>query len=95
VHPTQGELAELAGVSTSAISQAERGRRGLALDTLLHLTSRLKMTIESCCAVRSRSAIGSDGGAAGGTAASGWRNIGEDDALILRILRDDRARPLN
>lgn len=45
-HLTQGELAELAGVSASAISQAERGRRGLALDTLIQLTSRLNMTID-------------------------------------------------
>lgn len=45
-HLTQGELAELAGVSASAISQAERGRRGLALDTLLELTSRLNITID-------------------------------------------------
>ncbi len=45
-HLSQVELAELAGVSASAISQAERGRRGLALDTLLELTSRLNMTID-------------------------------------------------
>jgi transcriptional regulator with XRE-family HTH domain len=45
-HLSQGELADLAGVSPSAISQAERGRRGLALDTLLQLTSRLNMTID-------------------------------------------------
>jgi transcriptional regulator with XRE-family HTH domain len=45
-HLSQGELARLAGVSPSAISQAERGRRGLALDTLLDLTSRLDMTID-------------------------------------------------
>lgn len=45
-HLTQGELARLARVSASAISQAERGRRGLALDTLLHLTSQLDMTID-------------------------------------------------
>jgi transcriptional regulator with XRE-family HTH domain len=43
---SQGELAELAGVSPSAISQAERGRRGLSLDTLLALTSRLNMTLD-------------------------------------------------
>ena len=43
---TQGDLARLAGVSPSAISQAERGRRGLALQTLLDLTSRLDMTID-------------------------------------------------
>ncbi|WP_259311098.1 XRE family transcriptional regulator [Capillimicrobium parvum] len=45
-HLSQGELARLAGVSPSAISQAERGRRGLALSTLLDLTSRLDMTID-------------------------------------------------
>jgi len=45
-HLSQGELAGLAGVSASAISQAERGRRGLALDTLLELTSQLDMTID-------------------------------------------------
>lgn len=45
-HLSQGELARLAGVSASAISQAERGRRGLALDTLLDLTSQLDMTID-------------------------------------------------
>jgi transcriptional regulator with XRE-family HTH domain len=45
-HLSQGEVAEMAGVSASAISQAERGRRGLALDTLLELTSRLNMTID-------------------------------------------------
>lgn len=45
-HLTQGELADMAGVSASAISQTENGRRGLALDTLLELTSRLHMTID-------------------------------------------------
>ena len=43
---SQGELAELAGVSPSAISQAERGRRGLSLDTLLALTGRLNITLD-------------------------------------------------
>ncbi|MGH8931582.1 MAG: helix-turn-helix domain-containing protein [Egibacteraceae bacterium] len=37
---TQAEVARLAGVSPSAISQAEAGRRGLSLDTLLTLTER-------------------------------------------------------
>jgi transcriptional regulator with XRE-family HTH domain len=45
-HLTQCDLGRLAGVSPSAISQAERGRRGLALHTLLDLTSRLGMTID-------------------------------------------------
>ena len=43
---SQAELARLAGVSASAISQAERGRRGLALDTLLDLSGRLGMTLD-------------------------------------------------
>jgi len=38
---TQSELARLAGVTPSAISQAEAGRRGLSLDTLLLLSERL------------------------------------------------------
>ena len=45
-HLSQGELAEMAGVTASAVSQVERGRRGLALDTLLELTSRLNMTLD-------------------------------------------------
>jgi transcriptional regulator with XRE-family HTH domain len=43
---TQAQLGRLAGVSPSAISQAERGRRGLALETLLELTSRLHITLD-------------------------------------------------
>jgi len=158
-HLSQGELAELAGVSASAISQAERGRRGLALDTLLELTSRLNMTIDEL--LRGEIALGyrlarrpgpersttqpfpllddphvglraqlshlSPGqsarvgtphsgvelvAVAAGlvqvilptgrpvlrqgetllverTGVSGWRNIGEDDALVFWILRDD------
>lgn len=38
---SQAELAELAGVTPSAISQAEAGRRGLSLDTLVALAERL------------------------------------------------------
>jgi len=158
-HLTQSELAELAGVSASAISQAERGRRGLALDTLLHLTAGLKMTIDEL--LRGEIALGYRLGrrpgwgnrvkrllpllddphvglraqlshlAPGQSASvgarhqgvelvavaeglvqvilptgrpvlrqgevllvergglSGWRNIGEDDALVFWILRDD------
>ncbi len=43
---SQGELARLAGVSSSAISQAERGRRGLSLDTLLDLTGKLNISLD-------------------------------------------------
>jgi transcriptional regulator with XRE-family HTH domain len=45
-HLSQSDLARLAGVSPSAISQAERGQRGLSLETLLELTGRLGMTVD-------------------------------------------------
>ena len=43
---SQAELARLAGVSPSAISQAERGQRGLSLETLLELSSRLGLSLD-------------------------------------------------
>lgn len=43
---SQGELAQVAGVSASAISQAERGQHALSLETLLDLSSRLGMTVD-------------------------------------------------
>ena len=39
-------VARLAGVSASAISQAERGRRGLSLETLLDLAAKLNITLD-------------------------------------------------
>ncbi|HTJ75495.1 MAG TPA: helix-turn-helix domain-containing protein [Acidimicrobiales bacterium] len=46
----QTDLARLAGVTQSAISQAEAGRRGLSLDTLLVLSERLNMGIDDLLA---------------------------------------------
>ena len=43
---SQSDLARLAGVSPSAISQAERGQRGLSLETLLELTANLNITLD-------------------------------------------------
>jgi transcriptional regulator with XRE-family HTH domain len=43
---SQSELARLAGVSSSAISQAERGQRGLSLETLLELTGQLNISVD-------------------------------------------------
>ncbi|MGI9185903.1 MAG: helix-turn-helix domain-containing protein [Gaiellales bacterium] len=43
---TQAAMAELAGVSASAISQAERGQRGLSVDTLLRLATGLGVTLD-------------------------------------------------
>jgi transcriptional regulator with XRE-family HTH domain len=43
---SQTEVARLAGVSPSAISQAERGQRGLSLETLLELTAKLGITLD-------------------------------------------------
>jgi transcriptional regulator with XRE-family HTH domain len=45
-HLSQSDLARLAGVSPSAVSQAERGQRGLSLETLLDLTARLGITLD-------------------------------------------------
>ena len=44
---SQADIARLADVSPSAISQAEAGLRGLSLDTLLTLTNRLGMGLDS------------------------------------------------
>ena len=46
----QSDLARLAGVPPSAISQAEAGRRGLSLDTLLVLSARLGMGLDELLA---------------------------------------------
>ena len=43
---SQADLARLAGVSPSAISQAEAGLRGLSVDTLLVLSERLHVGID-------------------------------------------------
>lgn len=43
---SQQELAQLAGVTASAISQAERAERGLSLGTLAQLSRALGMTID-------------------------------------------------
>ena len=45
-HLSQSDLARLAGVSPSAISQAERGRRGLSLETLLDLAAKLNISLD-------------------------------------------------
>ncbi len=43
---SQGDLARLAGVTASAISQAESGRRGLSLDTLVGMSERLGISLD-------------------------------------------------
>jgi transcriptional regulator with XRE-family HTH domain len=48
---SQTELARLAGVSASAISQTESGRRGLSIDTLLLLADNLGITMDELLAV--------------------------------------------
>ena len=45
-HMSQADLARLAGVSASAISQAEAGLRGLSVDTLLVLSEQLGVGID-------------------------------------------------
>ncbi len=43
---TQSELARIVGVTPSAISQAERGQRGLSLATLVELCDRLGVSLD-------------------------------------------------
>ena len=43
---SQQQLAEMASVTASAISQAERAERGLSLSTLVRLSSRLELTLD-------------------------------------------------
>ena len=45
-HLSQSDLARLLGISPSAVSQAERGRRGLSLETLLDACSKLDLTLD-------------------------------------------------
>jgi transcriptional regulator with XRE-family HTH domain len=45
-HLSQAQLATLAGVTASAISQAEAGSRGLSLDTLVTMTDRLGVSLD-------------------------------------------------
>ncbi|MEW6475746.1 MAG: helix-turn-helix domain-containing protein [Actinomycetota bacterium] len=49
---SQADLARLAGVSPSAISQAEAGHRGLALETLLTLVEALGIGLDDLLTVR-------------------------------------------
>ncbi len=49
---SQSEIASLAGVSASAISQAEGGQRGLALDTVLTLAESLDVPLDSLLATK-------------------------------------------
>lgn len=47
---SQSEMARLAGVSQSAISQAEAGRRGLSLETVILLSERLGIGVDELLA---------------------------------------------
>jgi len=52
---SQSEIASLAGVSASAISQAEGGQRGLALDTVLTLAEALDIPLDTLLATKTSS----------------------------------------
>jgi len=45
-HMSQSDLARLLGISPSAVSQVERGRRGLSLETLLDACTKLDLTLD-------------------------------------------------
>ena len=53
---SQSHISRLAGVSPSAISQAERGQRGLSISTLLRLASALGITLDELIIGRSQAA---------------------------------------
>jgi HTH-type transcriptional regulator / antitoxin HipB len=42
---SQGEVAELAGITQATVSHAERGTRPLSIDTVLRLLSALKLEL--------------------------------------------------
>lgn len=52
---TQHQIAEMAGVTAAAISQAETGRRGLSLDTLVPLCESLGITLDYLLGTQGRS----------------------------------------
>jgi transcriptional regulator with XRE-family HTH domain len=52
---SQTDLARLLNVTPSAVSQAEAGRRGLSLDTLLALTDRLGVSLDDLLATTAAS----------------------------------------
>jgi transcriptional regulator with XRE-family HTH domain len=49
---SQADLARLAGVSPSAISQAEAGHRGLSLDTVVTLSEGLQISVDDLLSLR-------------------------------------------
>jgi len=49
-HLNQSDLARMAGVTQSAVSQAEAGRRGLSLETVMLLSERLGMGLDELLA---------------------------------------------
>lgn len=51
---SQRQLAQLAGVTPAAISQAEAGRRGLSLDTLVPLCESLGVSLDDLLGIGSR-----------------------------------------
>lgn len=53
----QAEIARLAEVSPSAISQAEAGQRGLSLETLLNLTNELPIGLDALLENKERPGI--------------------------------------
>lgn len=51
---SQAQLAQIAGVTPSAISQAESGARGLSIDTLITLADGLDVTLDRLVSARPR-----------------------------------------
>lgn len=73
-HLSQSDLARLAGVSQSAVSQAEAGRRGLSLETVMLLSERLGMGMDELLATAP---------AGGYVLARRPRTVGETNTALL------------
>jgi len=64
---SQSDLARLAKVPPSAISQVERGERGLSLETLMALSGRLNITLDELLGGEVTRTTGSAGATASAT----------------------------
>jgi transcriptional regulator with XRE-family HTH domain len=80
---TKRELASLAGVSPSAITQAEEGRRGLSLRTVVQLAGGLGITVDDLLSGAPQPAY---------RLARASDQERPDEGLVEQLLADDAAR---
>lgn len=81
---SQAQLARLAGVTPSAISQAESGHRGLSVDTLITLSDRLGVSLDRLVSAQERPGYVLARHDRSRTTRSGTVALADDAALGLR-----------